>query len=124
MFYVAALCTDAWAPPTVTRFFCVIDPSHTCYTTRPLTQVTYLDLGYIDLPPGGLAQLSDLAQLQKCVLYGRLSRLSAMVSNRGGWCLLAVVIASVSVDVLLCGGAAWALAYVVAVDECKTQTTL
>lgn len=48
-------------------------------THRPLTQLTYLDLGYVDLPVGGLEQLTGLHSLQKCCLYGRLNKLVAQV---------------------------------------------
>jgi hypothetical protein len=50
---------------------------------RSLTQLSTLDLAYVDLPAGGLTALSGMTQLVKCVLYGRLSKVEAMVSGVG-----------------------------------------
>jgi len=58
---------------------------------RPLTQLTHLDLGYIDLPVGGLWELRPLSALHNLILYGRLCLLTAQVGphhcdgSGGGW---------------------------------------
>lgn len=46
---------------------------------RPLTQLTHLDLGYVEVPQGGLDQITQFVNLQKCILYGRLNKLVAQV---------------------------------------------
>jgi hypothetical protein len=45
-----------------------------------LSQLTHLDLGYVDLPTGGFSELSHLTNLVNCILYGRLNALVAEVS--------------------------------------------
>jgi hypothetical protein len=45
-----------------------------------LKQLTFLDLGYVEVAPSGLAAVAQLQQLQCLTLYGSLSGLAAQVS--------------------------------------------